>query len=62
MDGSGPISEVSSELKNQLMRALLKVEPAVLKVLVEVVNYTPELFLYAYKPPPPLQFAHILAF
>lgn len=38
MDESGPISEISSDFKNQLMRALLKAEPAVLKVLVEAVK------------------------
>lgn len=31
------LSKVSKEFKDQLMRALLQVEPAVLKVLVEVV-------------------------
>lgn len=35
VDGSSPFSKISKEFKNQLMRALLQVEPAVLKILVE---------------------------
>lgn len=37
IDGGGPDSKVSKEFKDQLLLALLQVEPAVLKVLVEVV-------------------------
>ncbi|CBI22815.3 unnamed protein product, partial [Vitis vinifera] len=35
VDGSSPFSKISKEFKNQLMRALLQVEPAVLKIFVE---------------------------
>lgn len=37
-DDGAPHSKISKEFKDQLLRALLQVEPAVLKVLIEVVR------------------------
>lgn len=37
LEGDNPQSNVSKEFKDQLLQALLQVEPEILKVLVEVV-------------------------
>lgn len=42
--GNGPNSKVSKEFKDCLMRILLQVEPAIMKVLIEVVKYILNLF------------------
>ncbi|XP_031396138.1 importin beta-like SAD2 homolog isoform X3 [Punica granatum] len=40
LDGENPQSNVSKEFKDQLLRALLQVEPEILKVLIEVFRIT----------------------